>query len=81
MAIFKANFVKRGKDAPKRAKASVRSIRHRRGVPIQWVGSACVFDIKGDLYKQTAGYRKTLLATWVDDPLEEIDGGEEDTIA
>ena len=31
MAIFKANYVKRGKDAPKRAKASIRYIQHRRG--------------------------------------------------
>jgi hypothetical protein len=27
---------------------------------LTWGGSAIVFDIKGDLYKQTAGYRKTL---------------------
>jgi type IV secretion system protein VirD4 len=27
---------------------------------LTWGGSAVVFDIKGDLYKQTAGYRKTL---------------------
>jgi hypothetical protein len=31
MAIFKANSVKRGTDAPKRAKASIRYIQHRRG--------------------------------------------------
>ena len=31
MAIFKANYVKRGKDAPKRAKASIRYIQNRRG--------------------------------------------------
>jgi hypothetical protein len=31
MAIFKANYVKRGIDARKRAKASVRYIQHRRG--------------------------------------------------
>jgi type IV secretory pathway TraG/TraD family ATPase VirD4 len=27
---------------------------------LTWKGSAVVFDIKGDLYKQTAGYRNTL---------------------
>ena len=27
---------------------------------LTWGGSAIVFDIKGDLYKQTAGYRQTL---------------------
>ena len=27
---------------------------------LTWGGSAIVFDIKGDLYKQTAGYRATL---------------------
>jgi type IV secretion system protein VirD4 len=27
---------------------------------LAWEGSAVVFDIKGDLYQQTAGYRKTL---------------------
>jgi type IV secretion system protein VirD4 len=27
---------------------------------LTWGGSAVVFDIKGDLYKQTAGYRRTL---------------------
>jgi hypothetical protein len=31
MAIFKANYVKRGTDAPKRAKASIRYIQNRRG--------------------------------------------------
>ena len=31
MAIFKANHVKRGRDATKRAKASIRYIQHRRG--------------------------------------------------
>jgi len=31
MAVFKANYVKRGKEAKQRAKASVRYIQHRRG--------------------------------------------------
>src|SRR4051812_19322219 len=31
MAIFKANYVKRGREARQRAKASIRYIQHRRG--------------------------------------------------
>jgi hypothetical protein len=53
MAIFKANYVKRGKDAPKRAKASVRYIQHRRGKDGEKI-SRTLFNGYGPMDRQEA---------------------------
>ena len=53
MAIFKANHVKRGKDATKRAKASIRYIQHRRGKDGEKI-SRTLFNSYGPMDRQEA---------------------------
>jgi hypothetical protein len=53
MAIFKANEVKRGSDAPKRVKASVRYMQHRAGKEGEKISRA-LFNGYGPLDRQAA---------------------------
>jgi hypothetical protein len=53
MAIFKANYVKRGRDATKRAKASIRYIQNRGGKDGEKI-SRTLFNQKGAMDRYEA---------------------------